>query len=185
MINVLISPAEYVHQEHFIPLDVNSSDGRVIAADEKSEEFRPAALYTHPLTGAMATAFGLFLAIQTKLRFRTAAICVGTFAVGSWLRWPGGAGRYDRIDCGAGGNHVGTGLPQRPDQRPAVGNDLDGSVPPRSPDDIPVLETPVGERIAARAYYDDSAEVSPISGRFSVRSTPTKLCMEPRPLIWR
>ena len=82
MINVLISLAEYVHQEHFIPLDINSGDGTTYSADEKSEEFRPAALYTHPLTGAMATAFGLFLAIETKLRFRTAAICVGTFAVG-------------------------------------------------------------------------------------------------------
>jgi hypothetical protein len=80
VINVLLALAEYVDQEHFIPLKINHGTG--FALDEKTEEFRPAALYTHPLTGAMATAFGLFLALDTKLRFRTAAICFGTFAVG-------------------------------------------------------------------------------------------------------
>ena len=160
VINVLISLAEYVHQEHFIPLDVNSSDGKVIAADEKSEEFRPAALYTHPLTGAMATAFGLFLAIETKLRFRTAAICVGTFAVGL-LGFGGRAALVvtiglivvrvvitlarDFLNGRINGRLLGTIL---------MAVCLLGPLTTYL-----LIETPVGERIAARAYYDDSAEV--------------------------
>ena len=48
MINVLISLAEYVHQEHFIPLDINPDHDTTYVADEKNEEFRPAALYTIP-----------------------------------------------------------------------------------------------------------------------------------------
>ena len=80
VINVLISLAEYVHQEHFIPLDMKSGDGKVYSDDE-SEEFRPAALYTHPLTGAMATAFGLFSS-RNEIAIWDRAICVGIFAVG-------------------------------------------------------------------------------------------------------
>jgi hypothetical protein len=161
VINVLISLAEYVHQEHFIPLKINSGDGTDLAAtDEKSEEFRPAALYSHPLTGAMATAFGLFLALETKMRFRTAAICVGTFAVG--LLGFGGRGALvitiglivvrvvitlarDFLNGRVNGRLLGTILI-------AVG--LLGPLATYL-----LTETPVGERIAGRAYYDDSAEV--------------------------
>ncbi len=160
MINVLISLAEYVHQEHFIPLDINSGDGTTYSADEKSEEFRPAALYTHPLTGAMATAFGLFLAIETKLRFRTAAICVGTFAVGL-LGFGGRAALV--ITVGLIAVRVVITLAR---------DFLNGRINGRLLGTILIAvcllgplttylltETPVGERIAARAYYDESAEV--------------------------
>ncbi len=136
MVNVLISLAEYVHQEHFIPLDIKSDNGKVYS-DDGSDEFRPTALYTHPLTGAMATAFALFLVIETRLRFRSPRnslwhLCGWT----SWLRWPGGAGRYDRTACGAGDNHFYTGFPQRPGQRPFVGNDSHGSLPSGSPSGV-------------------------------------------------
>ena len=159
VINVLISLAEYVHQEHFIPLD-NSGDGTTYVADEKSEEFRPAALYTHPLTGAMATAFGLFLALDTKLRFGTAAICIGTFAVGL-LGFGGRAAlgvtigllvvrviitlARDFLNGRINGRLLGT---------------IFMAVCLLGPLTTYLLtETPVGERIAARAYYDESAEV--------------------------
>jgi hypothetical protein len=160
VINVLISLAEYVHQEHFIPLDINSGDGTTYAADEKSEEFRPAALYTHPLTGAMATAFGLFLTLETKLRFRTAAMCVGTFAVGL-LGFGGRAALV--ITIGLIAVRVVITLAR---------DFLSGRVNGRLLGTILIAvcllgplatylltETPVGERIAARAYYDESAEV--------------------------
>jgi hypothetical protein len=160
VINVLISLAEYVHQEHFIPLEINSGDGKDLATDEKSEEFRPAALYTHPLTGAMATAFGLFLALETKMRFRTAAICVGTFAVGL-LGFGGRAALVitiglivvrvvitlarDFLNGRINGRLLGTIL---------IAVCLLGPLTTYL-----LTETPVGERIAGRAYYDDSAEV--------------------------
>jgi hypothetical protein len=160
VINVLISLAEYVHQEHFIPLNTNSGDGAVVAADEKSEEFRPAALYTHPLTGAMATAFGLFLALETKLRFGAAAICVGTFAVGLL----GFGGRAALV--------VTIGLIVVRVVITLARDFLNGRINGRLLGTISMavcllgplttyllIATPVGERIAARAYYDDSAEV--------------------------
>jgi hypothetical protein len=158
VINVLLALAEYVDQEHFIPLEINHGTG--FALDEKTEEFRPAALYTHPLTGAMATAFGLFLAIDTKLRFRTAAICFGTFAVG--LLGFGG-----RAALG-----VTTALIVVRVVITLTRDFLNGRVNGRLLGTIfmavcllgplttyLLIETPVGERIAARAYYDDSAEV--------------------------
>jgi hypothetical protein len=160
VINVLISLAEYVHQEHFIPLEINSGDGTDFTTDEKSEEFRPAALYTHPLTGAMATAFGLFLALETKLRFRTAAICVGTFAVGL-LGFGGRAALV--ITIGLIAVRVVITL-ARDFLNGRINGRLLGTIfmavcllGPLST--YLLTETPVGERIAARAYYDESAEV--------------------------
>jgi hypothetical protein len=160
VINVLISLAEYVHQEHFIPLDMKLGDGTAVGSDDKSEEFRPAALYTHPLTGAMATAFGLFLALDTKLRFGTAAICIGTFAVG--LLGFGG-----RAALG-----VTIGLLVARVIITLARDFLNGRINGRLLGTIfmavcllgplttyLLTETPVGERIAARAYYDESAEV--------------------------
>jgi hypothetical protein len=160
VINVLISLAEYVHQEHFIPQEVNSGDGPAFVVDDKSEEFRPAALYTHPLTGAMATAFGLFLTLGTKLRFRTAAFCIGTFSVGL-LSFGGRAAlgvsiglivvrvvitlSRDFLNGRINGRLLGT---------------IFMAVCLLGPLTTYLLtETPVGERIAARAYYDESAEV--------------------------
>ena len=138
----------------------NSGDGTTYVADEKSEEFRPAALYTHPLTGAMATAFGLFLALETKLRFRTAAICVGTFAVGLL----GFGGRAALV--------VTIGLIVVRVVITLARDFLNGRINGRLLGTIFIAvcllgplttylltETPVGERIAARAYYDESAEV--------------------------
>ena len=161
VINVLISLAEYVHQQHFIPLDMRSDDDTTeIGLDEKSEEFRPAALYPHPLTGAMATAFGLFLALDTKLRFRTAALCIGIFAVG--LLGFGGRAALG-VTIGLIVVRVAITL-TRDFLHGRINTRLLGTIllavcflGPLTT--FLLTETPVGERIAARAYYDDSAEV--------------------------
>jgi hypothetical protein len=79
VINVLISLAEYVHQEHFIPFP--DELGKMYG-DSQSVEFRPAALYAHPLTGAMATAFGIFLVLEMNLRFVTTGACFVILSVG-------------------------------------------------------------------------------------------------------
>ena len=159
MVNVLISLAEYVHQEHFIPLDIKSDNGKVYS-DDGSDEFRPTALYTHPLTGAMATAFALFLVIETRLRFRVRAILFGIFAVG--LLGFGG-----RAALG-----VTIGLLVARVIITFTRDFLNGRVNGRLLGMILMAvcllgplaaylltETPVGERLAARAYYDESAEV--------------------------
>ena len=156
-INVLISLAEYVHQEHFIPLEM---DGKAVTFDAASDEFRPAALYTHPLTGAMATAFGLFLVIETKKPFGMRAIFIGIFAIG--LLGFGG-----RAALG-----VTIGLLAVRVTITFARDFLNGRINARLLGTILMAvcllgplatyllnETPVGERIAARAYYDESAEV--------------------------
>jgi hypothetical protein len=160
VINVLLSLAEYVHQEHFIPLQINSDDGTGFALDDKTEEFRPCGLYTHPLTGAMATAFGLFLALETKMRFRTTAICIGIFAIGL-LGFGGRAALL--VTIGLIGVRVVVTL-ARDFLHGRINGRLMGTIfmavcllGPLTT--YLLTETPVGGRLAARAYYDDSAEV--------------------------
>jgi hypothetical protein len=159
-VNVLISLVEYVDQRHLIPLDMNLDNESVATFDENTEEFRPAALYTHPLTGAMATAFGLFLALETRLRFRTAAFCFGIFMVGL-LSFGGRAAlgititlivvrvaitfTRDFLNGRINGRLLGTVLLAVCLLGPLTAYLL--------------TATPVGERIAAKAYYDESAEV--------------------------
>lgn len=81
VVNVMISLAEYVNQDHFIPLELKDGDGKIVT-DLESEEFRPSGFYGHPLIGALATAFGLFLVLSPRFRFITTATCFGIFAVG-------------------------------------------------------------------------------------------------------
>jgi hypothetical protein len=157
VINVLISLAEYVHQEHFIPILTDELGKR----DSQSGEFRPAALYTHPLTGAMATAFGIFLVLAMNLRFVTTGACFVILSVGL-LAFGGRAAllvtvsllllrvfvtfvrdmiKWRRVN----GRLLGVLALAILVLGPLVG--------------FLLTATPVGQRIAARAYYDDSAEV--------------------------
>ncbi|MDR3534625.1 MAG: VpsF family polysaccharide biosynthesis protein [Rhodopila sp.] len=159
LINVLISLAEYVHQDHFIPLDVKTGDGKVVT-DAQSDEFRPAALYGHPLTGAMATSFGVFLALASGLRFTTVAGCFGVFAVGL-LGFGGRAALVATVGVLVLRVAVTFG---RDLMRGRVNGRVLGtvllSVSILGPVTVYLLTaTPVGERLVARSYYDDSAEV--------------------------
>jgi hypothetical protein len=159
VINVLISLAEYVHQEHFIPL-VTDELGKKYG-DSQSVEFRPAALYAHPLTGAMATACGIFLVLEMNLRFVTAGACFVILSVGL-LAFGGRAAllvtvsllllrvfvtfvRDMIIGRRVNGRLLGVLALAILVLGPLVG--------------FLLTATPVGQRIAARAYYDDSAEV--------------------------
>ena len=160
VINVLISLAEYVHQEHFIPLTFTNELGNAFS-DNQSNEFRPAALYAHPLTGAMATAFGIFLVLAMNLRFVTTGACFVILSVGL-LAFGGRAAllvtvsllllrvfvtfvrdmiKWRRVN----GRLLGVLALAILVLGPLFG--------------FLLTATPVGQRIAARAYYDDSAEV--------------------------
>jgi hypothetical protein len=156
LINVVMSLMEYVHQDHFIPLQVNDE----LVKDEASSEFRPAALYGHPLTGAMATSFGVFLVLSLRLNFITTATCFGVLAIGL-LGFGGRAALVVTLAVLA----LWTILTLA---RDFIRGQLNGrllgaillSVSILGPVSAFLLTaTPVGERIAARAYYDESAEV--------------------------
>jgi hypothetical protein len=157
--NVLISLVEYVHQEHFIPLDFTDENGKTLT-DNQSEEFRPAALYTHSLTGAMATAFGVFLVFAINLRFVTAGLCFVVLMVGL-LGFGGRAALLATVGLLSLRMFVTIG-------RDMMRGRVNGRILAVAALSVAVLgpltsfllvATPVGSRIAARAYYDDSAKV--------------------------
>jgi hypothetical protein len=75
LLNVAIALAETIRHQQWIP--VYLTDHELIA---RNEEFRPTALYDHPLTGAMLSMIGLFLAAATGGRWR--AVLMLAFAVG-------------------------------------------------------------------------------------------------------
>lgn len=159
VVNVLISLAEYVHQDHFITLETKTGDGKTVT-DVAGDEFRPAALYAHPLTGAMATAFGLFLVMSSGLSFTTTAACFGLFSIG--LLGFGGRAALG-VAVGVVVLRVLVTL-ARDFARGKVNARLLGTIALciaiMGPVTLFLLTaTPVGERIAARTYYDDSAEV--------------------------
>jgi hypothetical protein len=157
--NVLISVVEAIRQEHFIPLDIKGVDGKIVN-DRIAGEFRPAALYAHPLTGAMMTSFGIFLLLALDLRFSTVAACFGVLAVGL-LSFGGRAsllvtvGLLVAYTVAASVRDV---MRRRMNRRfiAAVFLTIAVLVPVGA---YLLTATPIGERIESRAYYDDSARV--------------------------
>ena len=156
LINVALSLVEYIHQDHIIPLQVNSK----LVNDTASEEFRPAALYGHPLTGAMATSFAVFLVLSLGLQYKTTAILF-TFLVVGLLGFGGRAALGVTLVVLAFSTIL-TFV------RDFVRGRLNGRLIMTVLLSISVLgplgvflvtATPIGERLSARAYYDDSAEV--------------------------
>ena len=158
VINVLISLAEYVRQDHFIPF---TDELGKMYGDSQSVEFRPAALYAHPLTGAMATAFGIFLVLEMNLRFVTTGACFVILSVGL-LAFGGRAALLVTVSLlllrvfvtfvhdliiwrRVNGRLLGVLALAILVLGPLFG--------------FLLTATPVGQRIAERAYYDDSAKV--------------------------
>ena len=81
-LNAVVALAEGVSQGHLIPLYLNGEAYQSIAA-----EFRPTALYDHPLTGSALTMIGILLpqGNPEKSRFRSPYIlllCTSLFAFG-------------------------------------------------------------------------------------------------------
>ncbi len=76
-LNVLLSVAETLLQRHFIPILLDGHEEAEHAAD-----FRGAALYDHPLTGAMLTSAGLFVAQSARVPRLWRAVLGVTFVLG-------------------------------------------------------------------------------------------------------
>jgi hypothetical protein len=156
VINVFISLLESVRQEHFIPFEVNG----IQDLDALSGEFRPAALYTHPLTGAMGTAFGLFLCFEARLSFfRTAVISailfVGLLSFGGRAALVGSVGLLMMRAAITMGRDL---LYRRVNGR-LLAALLISTVVVLPLASYLLIATPIGERIVSRSYIDDSAEV--------------------------
>jgi hypothetical protein len=157
--NVLISVVETFRQEHFIPLDIKGENGKIVD-DALAGEFRPAALYAHPLTGAMMTSFGTFLLLALDLRFSTAAACFGVLALGL-LSFGGRASLLVTIGLLVAytvAKSVRDVIRRRMNRRLIAAVFLTIAVL------VPVgtylmTATQIGERIEKRAYYDESARV--------------------------
>lgn len=160
VINVFMSLAEYVHQDHFIPMDIKAGDGSSIGDDAHTEDFRPAALYGHPLEAAMATSFGVFLLLSRGFGFTTTAMCFGLFAVGLL----GFGGRTALVaTVGVLALRVTVTF-----ARDLMRGRLNGRLLATVLVALTVLgpltaflltATPIGERLVARWYFDNSADV--------------------------
>jgi hypothetical protein len=156
VLNVLISILESMRQDHFIPFEVNGIED----LDTLSGEFRPAALYTHPLTGAMGTAFGLFLCTEARLSFFRTAVIFGILFVGL-LSFGGRAALVASVGLLLirVAITMGRDLLHRRFNGPLLGAlviSVGVLLPVAS---YLLVATPIGERIVSRSYYDDSAEV--------------------------
>jgi hypothetical protein len=157
IINVFIALAESIRQEHFIPMQL---DGKNVAELEGAGDFRPAALYGHPLAGAMATSFGMFLFLTLDMGFLAASICFGILGVGL-LAFGGRAALVVTVGLIAGRTVI--TLARDSFQRRVNGRLLGASglamviMLPLSA--YLLSATPIGERIVNSWYYDASAEV--------------------------
>ena len=176
--------AEYIHQEHFIPLEFKNENGTPLT-DNQSEEFRPAALYAHPLTGALATSLAVFLTLTTKLRFIAKAIYFAIFTIGL-LSFGGRAALIATI--GVLGLKVIVSLAQVMMRGRINGRILAMvclSVVTLGPLSAYLLTaTPVGGRIAARSYYDDSAEVRATQWKVFDKLSPNQFMFGIQRQIW-
>jgi hypothetical protein len=126
----------------------------------QSGDFRPAALYTHPLAGAMATSFAIFLVLALDLSFLTTGILVGIFALGL-LSFGGRAALAITFALLLlrGGLEFVTGIFRRKfSMRLFVAMCLGLFVLLPMAAFI-VTNTTIGDRIVNNWYFDDSAEV--------------------------
>jgi hypothetical protein len=156
VIDVVLSVWESLRQEHLIPFRVNGE----LDQDTRDGEFRPAAFYTHPLTGAMGTAFGLFLLLETDMPFQRAAVIFGVLFVGL-LSFGGRAALVAAV--GLVVLRVMITFARDLLYRKFNGR-LIGAIAVAVCVLLPattylLVATPIGERIVRRSYYDDSAEV--------------------------
>ncbi len=73
--NAMLALGEFAAGSHLLPLYLNG-----VAATELAEDFRPIALYDHPLTGATATLIGFFVAPSARWPLRRALYLLGLAA---------------------------------------------------------------------------------------------------------
>ncbi len=152
--NVVLSVPETLLHRHIVPIALNA--GEV----EHETDFRPVALFDHPLTAGMMAMIGLFLAASARLP--------------AWQRWPllvlmglgllGFGGRTALVLSAAlFVGWQGMGLARRLLARELTATDV--LVVPVLGVLLPLLaavvltQTSLGERIATHFYWDESAQV--------------------------
>ncbi len=67
LLNVAVSVYESLTQSHLIPMQIGDVDMEKLQRTQDSEDFRGAALYDHPLVGAMVTSTVIFLMLGMRL----------------------------------------------------------------------------------------------------------------------
>ena len=157
ILNVGISVVESITQTHLIPL--TGPDGLDVT-DAGTTEFRGAALYTHPLTGALMTAMAIFLLLTMEMSFAIRAICFLILVIGL-LSFGGRAALMVTIALLAARAAL-TAFQDLLQRR--VNINLIWSLFLVAFLLLPILvalisDTSIGDRIMSRLYYDDSAEV--------------------------
>jgi hypothetical protein len=82
LVNVVISVGESLTQTHMIPMQIGDVDMEKMQAQADADDFRGAALYDHPLTGALVTALSVFMLLGMRLPMIVAAPCFTLLLVG-------------------------------------------------------------------------------------------------------
>lgn len=162
VLNVGIAVYEGLIQRHLIPIYYSEKDRLqgLNPTDNQDGEFRGAALYTHPLSGALFTAMGVFLVMALDLSFASAAVLFGILGIGL-LAFGGRAalvitGMLLIVKGAAVTLHDLASRRWNPGLIGAVLLSVFVVLPVGA---IIMAETPIGDRIANRFYYDDSAQV--------------------------
>jgi hypothetical protein len=160
-LGVAVSVAETLLQTHFVPIVL---DGREEL--EHAEDFRGAGLYDHPLTGAMLTAAGLFLANSEGIGRGWRAALTALFGVG--LVAFGGRTALVLAAAVFAGWRAGAIL-GRLRRRRLRGSDLAAVLCAATvvPAALALLltQTGVGARLLSHLYWDDSAQVRSVQWR--------------------
>lgn len=154
-LGVAVSVAETLLQTHLVPIVL---DGREEL--ERPEEFRGAGLYDHPLTGAMLTAAGLFLANSEGVGRRWRAALTAVFGVGLVAF----GGRTALVLAAAAfAGWQGAGMLGRLMRRSLRRADVVAAACAVTvvPAALALLltQTGVGARLVSHLYWDDSAQV--------------------------
>ncbi len=155
VLGVVVSVGETLAQRHLVPI--------VLAGREELEpaaEFRGAGLYDHPLTGAMLTAAGLFLASSEGVARGWRAVLAAVFGVGL-VAFGGRTALVLAAFVFAGWR--GAGMLGRLVRRELRRSDLAAAACAVSvvPAALALLltQTGVGARLVTHLYWDDSARV--------------------------
>lgn len=160
LLNVAISVGESLNQAHMIPMQIGDADMEKLQAAADADEFRGAALYDHPLTGAMVTAMALFLLLGMRLPGLIAAACFAVLVIGL-LAFGGRAALGMTVVMLALSTAVtlARGLVTRRLSPGFIAAVVAGLLflPPLLI--FIVTSTDIGARIITHLYYDDSAKV--------------------------
>ncbi len=155
VLGVAVSVGETLLQTHLVPIVL---DGREEL--EQPEEFRGAGLFDHPLTGAMLTAAGLFLANSAGVARGWRAVLTAVFAVGL-VAFGGRTALVLATAVFAGWQ--GAGMLGRLAGRALRRTDLAAAACALTvaPAALALLltQTGVGARLVTHLYWDDSAQV--------------------------